>query len=73
MFIVALWKATNYDTGEEHIFCCRQCAEDYMVVHELEESDLHELDPTNKKDAAFIKEYAPYGCLYQCIINIKKG
>ncbi len=31
---MALWKITNYDKGEEHIGCCRQCAEDYMVVHE---------------------------------------
>ena len=66
---MALWKATNYNKGEEHIFCSRQCAEDYMVVHELRESDLHELDPDNKTDAAFIKDFAPYGCLYKCSIK----
>ena len=69
---VRLWKVTDHNTCEEKLMCDRQCAEDYMVVHELEEDDLHELDPENEDDRVFIDECTPSSC-DQCQRKIEKA
>ena len=69
---MALWKIIDYDTGDDLLFCSRQCAEDYMVVHDsVEEDDLHELDPTDEDDAILIEECTPSSC-DQCRRRIEK-
>ena len=68
---MSLWKVIDHNTCEEKLMCGRQCAEDYMVVHELEEDDLSELDPENEDDEIFIDECTPSPC-DQCQRKIEK-
>lgn len=68
---MSLWKITDHNTCEEMLVCSRQCAENYMVVHELEEENLHELIPGNEDDDIFVDECTPLPC-DQCQRGIKK-
>ena len=68
---MALWKIIDYDTGDDLLFCSRQCAENHMVVHDLEEDDLHELDPSDEDDAILIEECTLSPC-DQCGHRIEK-
>lgn len=68
---MSLWKIVDHNSYEYKLVCSRQCAEDYMVVHELEEEDLHELVPGNEDDDIFIGECIPSPC-DQCQTGMKK-
>lgn len=59
---MGLWGAFNYNTGDDLLFCSRQCGEDYICLHDGEEDDLNEVNMADEDDRIFIEESTPSPC-----------